>query len=56
MKNVLKTKMVSILLIYVSIDFIYSGCCGSCRSKSNNGDNKSGGGKSSSKTNLTGSQ
>lgn len=40
----------------ISIDFIYCGCCGSCRSKSNNGDNKSGGGKSSSKTNLTGSQ
>lgn len=55
MKNVLKTKMVSILLIYVSIDFIYSGC-GSCRPRGYNGDNKGGGGKSSSKTNLTGSQ
>ncbi len=51
MKSVLKAKTASILLILVSIDFIYSGCC--CKKKGNNGGD---GHRSSRGTNLTGSQ
>lgn len=37
MKSVLKAKTVSILLILISIDFIYSGCCG-CRVRGKSSD------------------
>lgn len=52
MKSILKTKILVILLVLISINFIYPGCC---KKKTGNGGNKSGGGdKSSSKTNSTG--
>lgn len=37
MKNVLKAKIISILLMLISVNFIYSGC-NNCKKKGNNGD------------------